>query len=174
MNIKYPIKHLIWRFKNSLYDNNNKPRPKKLAIYPTEKDLNSLNSLNEYYNQIEKEGINNFQLFAKLFCECYKRTLKLNDKNSVRWISEALKIPVAQHIEMLTNELNYMEFIKLKDSLGISKDHPAIINDNQREIDLKLISDNNTHLIKSLNKWEYENVEKNIVNIINNIIQEHA
>lgn len=130
-------------------------------------DIEALKTLSEEIeNASKKQSVDNI-LFLKLICVILKeRSEHYGDiKMAIRTLSDDLKIPIQDNIELLRISLNNTDKINYLKSIGVNFDS----HENQNNL-LKL---NEREFIEKLKtNWSFENVEKSIYNTTNDFIKD--
>lgn len=144
---------------------------KRLKNQIYNEDIEALKLLNEELLNNQKNYVNDNILFAKLLSHCLRNDFKHygSIKMAIKTIDGILKTPISHHTELLRMDLNHKDFLDYAESLGLEMDHlnhkannnDAILNDNQKEIQDKL-----------LKFWNYEKVEKSFYNSANELLQD--
>jgi hypothetical protein len=76
MNVQRSLKHIGKRFNDSIFDQYGNKRPKPFGLVPNKTDFDAYNELVEYVDIMEKNLINNQQLFGKLYIYLFTEFVK--------------------------------------------------------------------------------------------------
>jgi len=140
-------------------------KERKVPVY--DNDIEALQTISEALgNASKKQSIDNI-LFLKLVCVNLKeRSEHYGDiKMAIRTLSDDLKTPIQDNIEMLRISLNHTDKINYLKSIGIDfdshKTQDDIMKINEKEFITKLQSN-----------WSFENVEKSAYNTTNDFIKD--
>lgn len=139
-------------------------KERKTPLY--DNDIESLKLINDELKNSEKRYITDNILFLKMVCVCLKeRSEHYGDiKMAIRSLSDDLKTPIQDNIEILRISLNHTDKINYLKSIGIDFDS----HKNQDDI-LKL---NQKEFIEKLKtNWTFENVEKSAYNTANDFLK---
>lgn len=160
---------MSWTQENALKRIFNVFKRSKDRVY--KEDIEALKVLNDELNGSRQILIQDNLLFAKLLCYCLNQNLhdKGNIQSSIKCVGDILKEPLDYHVQMFQMNLNNQDINNYLESIGINtdmfdfskNDNEKILNDNEKEIALKL---------KQF--WNYEKVEKSFYNTANQFLKE--
>jgi hypothetical protein len=160
MKVNKAIQRIQWRMNEGGWKSN-------------ENDIEAINSIIDHINESSRSLVNQNDLFARLFVEVMRRTVKVQgvkftDKNATRWILEAMEIPFHQHVTLLTKELNDQSFFEKMEKNGVEMKHPALKTDVQKKQEVDTLYKNYVEVLK--NEWDEKTVEYFLVSSITHII----
>lgn len=171
MRITQAVNRIFWRFGGN---DNKRPFP------VNELDVEAYNSIKNFVKKQQAIQYEKNENFAKLFIYIYMRKLEQDgstifDNQAREKIYKILQKPLFQVVEDFQVSLNDSEAYEFKNSLGLSKEHPAIRSEQRSEEDKEILfeacktPDNLKRLTGEV--WDYDTVkdlvEKEISQAIN-------
>jgi hypothetical protein len=143
---------------------------------PNATDIEALNNIIKYVNSEKERELNNNHLFAKLFLSDFKNDFIKNEGNyqyNIDSLRIILKKPLESHYEDVFNEMNEIEYVKFAKSKGLTFIHPALCDEEDREIQSKLLKIHKKELIQHFSQFKKEDVYKRLNGLLNNIIEDY-
>jgi hypothetical protein len=143
---------------------------------PNATDIEALNNIIKYVNSEKERELNNNHLFAKLFLSDFQNDFIKNEGNyqyNIDSLRIILKKPLESHYEDVFNEMNEIEYVKFAKSKGLTFIHPALCDEEDREIQSKLLKIHKKELIQHFSQFKKEDVYKRLNGLLNNIIEDY-
>ena len=166
MSVEKSLQRLHWRFSP-----NEKGQVNQFK--PNQNDADALNDVIGWIEREKNKTLLKQQLFAKLFIVILgEYNLHYKDINfAQKEIHQILKIPIESHVEVFRNKFNTVASENAHSHLGLSKKPFYLQTDEEKEIDKKILEDNQEVFLKFINKWSIEEIteslEKQITNALN-------
>ena len=139
-------------------------------------DIQALNGLIEYVNDQKERELNNHHLFAKVIIYVFKHELIRTDGNyhlSLSTLNSILRIDLDAHFDSFHTEINTIAFNNFCKTIKLSQKHPALLTESEREIDHRIIKENEPQLIKLLDHYKKESVFNRLTDLINGFIEKY-
>ncbi|MEX1383697.1 hypothetical protein [Lutibacter sp.] len=170
MKIKEAQNRIFWRFGGN---GNKNPFP------INETDIEAFNTISDYIEEKEKNQINDYELFAKLYIVLLKQQLQ-HYKTTVfdgiprNGIQRVLDKPLYQLVDEFKDFLNQSEMYTLFREAGDDLKHPIYVSNDEKEKTIgnvqELLKSPKNALKMNLSVWDFETVKDNIESEINNAI----
>lgn len=128
-NIEQAFAQMSYRLENGKYE------PKQI-------DLDAYSYLANWVMESKKQALKKDILFAKLFCRVFAQEVdfyKGDFKFAQKSMHDYLKHPIEFYYEKFTKEVNDVLMNKYIADLGISKKHPALMSNKERELENELL-----------------------------------
>lgn len=138
-------------------------------------DIEALKLINETLEEANKQFVTKNLLYAKLLAvQLNQNLVHYSDmKMAIKKVSEDLTMPLSVHLEFLKTNLNDIDIIKFYKSIGLFVGNPNLMTEEEKENDLKLISENQKEIIEKMkNSWGFDEVEKSFVKTANEFLKE--
>lgn len=162
-NIQKAVKRLSWRLGNGKFE-------------PNQNDVDALQFIINWINNEKSELMKDNMLFAK----CYVKLLMYETMyfKDVQFASEQLnrflvETPIETIYDDFAKSLNQLEYEKFMKRHGLIMKHPALLSDEEKDFENKIIENNNEEFNKIIQegKWTFDQVYKSLNNQITELIK---
>lgn len=156
-NIEQAFNQMSYRLQNGRYE-------------PNKADLDAYSFLATWVMENKKQALKNDILFAKLFCRVFAQEVNYyhgDFKFAQKKMHDYLKYPIEYYYELFTKEVNDVLMNNFIKELGISEKHPALLTDEERDLEKELLKDK-----KIIEYFEGILKEDKVFISLNNVITE--
>jgi hypothetical protein len=163
MTLEKNVERMFWRLSNGNFK-------------PNQNDLNAMTEITDWINREQESTLKHNLLLAKLYCVVFIQEIEyMKDINfAQRKIHDILNKTIETHYREFHEKLNTIELLKFSKKIGLSQKHPALMTEEERELDREKIKLNEKEFKRyALGIWEYEKVQTSLNNQITEAINHY-